>query len=462
MQVPLQILCFPLLFSPLVAQETSTAPPASAPVASAVQVSNGPGAAFQFTKIDLALLNEANAVDAQYEAKGLVFHDPDVQAFLDSVGARVLANRPVPEKVTYRFMVLRDPVVNAFSLPNGSVYITTGLLALLENEAQLAGVLGHETAHVYERHSYIENRSIRKKNVAIAIIAAAANLAPGGAVYGLAAAAAAEVSSLIVVETVYGYSRDLERQADRDGLIAMTAARYDPHAMAVAFELLDQDRTLEYEPTPTFYHDHPKLVERRSDALAFADANTPSGAKTGSKQDYLVALAPAIRSNIDTDIQSRRLRTAVARATRLAEAFKDNPQDQILLGESYRELGAKTVNPTQDELTHDGEAKQRKELLKMTEDQEQQDLLSTPEGRATLKKNRDTAENLFLSVIQNHPDYAIAYRELGFLYEDEARFADAATQYQHYLMLVASTSLDRLRIERRLALVQNRQNPSEH
>jgi predicted Zn-dependent protease len=56
----------------------------------------------------------------------------------------------VPEKVTYRFLVLRDPMVNAVALPNGSIYITRVLLALLENEAQLAGILGHEAAHIYE------------------------------------------------------------------------------------------------------------------------------------------------------------------------------------------------------------------------------------------------------------------------------------------------------------------------
>jgi predicted Zn-dependent protease len=57
-------------------------------------------------------------------------------------------------------------------MPNGSFHITTGLLAPLENEAQLAGVLGHETAHIDERHPYLENRSLRKKTVASEIISA--------------------------------------------------------------------------------------------------------------------------------------------------------------------------------------------------------------------------------------------------------------------------------------------------
>ena len=218
--------------------------PPSQPTLLGVHVSEGPGAAFQFTKVDNDYRAEADAVDAQYEKRGVVLHDPDLQAYIDSVGNRVLGGRSVPEKVTYRFLVLRDPTVNAFALPNGSVYITTGLLALLENEAQLAGVLGHETAHIYERHPYLENRSIRKKTVAAEIIAVAAACAPGGYASWLAATAATNISTLILVESVYGYSRELESQADQDGLAAMTVAGYNPHAMAVAFELLDQDSTL--------------------------------------------------------------------------------------------------------------------------------------------------------------------------------------------------------------------------
>src|ERR1035438_3805836 len=149
-----------VIFGLLEAQQPS---PQSQPTPISVRVSEGPGAAFQFTKVDNNLLADADAVDIQYEKGGLVFHDPDLQAFIDPVAHRVLGDRPVPEKVTYLFLVLRDPMVNAFALPNGSVYITTGLLSRLENEAQLASVLGHESSHVLDRHTYLENRSERKK-----------------------------------------------------------------------------------------------------------------------------------------------------------------------------------------------------------------------------------------------------------------------------------------------------------
>ena len=125
---------------------------------------------FKFNDIDRQVLEDCNAIDAQYGKKGLLLQDPDLQAYLDSVGKRVLGNRPSPEQVQFKFRALRDPMVQAFALPNGSVYVTTGLLSLLESEAQLAGVLGHETAHVFERHGYLENRSVRKKALTINIL----------------------------------------------------------------------------------------------------------------------------------------------------------------------------------------------------------------------------------------------------------------------------------------------------
>jgi len=98
----------------------------------------------------------------------------------------------------------------------------------------------------------------------------------------------------------------------------------------------------------------------------------------------------------------------------------------------------------------------------MTEQDEQKALLTTPEGQAMLKENQAKAEKAFLAAIENEPQNALAYRELGFLYQDESRFADAALNYRHYLQLVANTSLDRLRITRRLTEVEKLQATTPH
>ena len=416
---------------------------------------------FKFNDIDRQVLEDCNAIDAQYGKQGLLLQDPDLQAYLDSVGKRVLGNRPSPEQVQFKFRALRDPMVQAFALPNGSVYVTTGLLSLLESEAQLAGVLGHETAHVFERHGYLENRSVRKKALTINILQIVASAAPVGPnfsqaalLFGAAVQLGAAVSSQVLVASIFGYSREMERQADSDGLKAMTAASYDPTAMARSFQLLDEDSKLEYEPFQGFYRDHPKLTDRRTFALAYATTNKPANPINGAEKDFLGKVTPAICADIESDLNSRRERTAVDRATRLTSLFPDVPKYQVLLADSYRSLGAKAKIPSDDERNRHGQAEHRKEYFSMTQQEEQKRLLGKPDGPATLQANRTQAETLYKSVLQSDPTYSQAHRGLGFLYEDEGKYADAAVEYKAYLDLVAGTSIDHLRIERRLAAMQ--------
>jgi predicted Zn-dependent protease len=352
-------------------------------------------------------------------------------------------------------------MVQAFALPNGSVYITTGLLALLENEAQLASVLGHETAHVFERHGYFENRSIRKKALTMNVLAIVGAAAPIGAnfpaavnLFGAAVRVGILAGDMVIISSVFGYSREKEHEADSDGLLGMSTAGYDPAAMARAFELLDADSKLEYEPIQTFYHDHPKLTDRKTFANAYAAAHKPAQTVTGSESDYLARVSPAIVADIELDLNSRRQRTAVARATRLADAFPANSRYQVLLADCFRSLGAKTRVPSEEELTEHGQDEHRKEYFKMTDAEEQARLFKRPGGEATLHENRAKAEALYAAVLQADQGYAPAHRGFGFLYEDEGKYVQAATEYQAYLGMVAGTSLDHLRIERRLAAMQ--------
>lgn len=419
-------------------------------------------AQFKFTKIDTQVLDDANEFDRLLEKKGLVLHNPELDAYLDSIGRRVIGSRTAPEQVEFRFRVLRDSMVNAFALPNGTIYVTTGLLSLLENEAQLAAVLGHETTHVFARHGYLENRSARKKILAINIIQGVASVVPGGGAYVSEATQAfcvaiqlgAALSSEVLVATIYGYSREMEREADSGGLASIVSANYDPHAMARSFDLMDEDIKLEFEPLQGFYHDHPKLTERRTSALDFASTHSVSEPRSASEKEYLEKVSPAICYNIETDMNNRRARTALARATRLTAVFPDEPKYQVLLGDAYRLLGARIKVPSEDELSRHGQAEDRKEYFKLTEAELQKRLLQKPEGQTALHDNLEKAETIYLSVIQHDHSYAAAHRGLGFLYEQQAKYAEAAGEYRRYVELVAGTSIDRVRIERRLAAVE--------
>src|SRR5271165_2407056 len=119
---------------------------------------------FIFTKADLELLEQVELVDQKYQKEGLVYRDEALNSYVSQVGLSMLPAGTAPEHVTWRFKVLRDPMPNAFALPNGSVYVTTGLLSLLNNEDQLASVLAHEITHVTDRHGYLANRDYRKKS----------------------------------------------------------------------------------------------------------------------------------------------------------------------------------------------------------------------------------------------------------------------------------------------------------
>src|SRR6478672_12481407 len=134
---------------------------------------------FVFGKVDQDLLSEINLLDERFEKDGAVYHETGLDAYLNRVGAAVVADQKL-ENVAWKFRALRDPVPNAFAMPNGSIYINTGLLALLEDENQLAAVLAHEVTHVSERHTYLQNRSLRKKVLAINIINTIGNWNPIG------------------------------------------------------------------------------------------------------------------------------------------------------------------------------------------------------------------------------------------------------------------------------------------
>jgi len=139
------------------------------PIARPAQAGAKATETFKFGKTDLDLLEQVNLLDERFDKEGLVYHNGELEAYLERVGQTVVADKNL-ENVSWKFHVLRDPTPNAFALPNGSIYINTGLLALLDTEAQLAGVLAHEVTHVSRRHTYAQNRSMRKKILAINIL----------------------------------------------------------------------------------------------------------------------------------------------------------------------------------------------------------------------------------------------------------------------------------------------------
>ena len=400
---------------------------------------------FQFSAPEKELLDTANALDEQFEKKGLLYRDPGLEAFLDSFVSKLTSSSSLPDHVIVRIRVLRDPTVNAFSFPNGSLYLDSGMIAALENEAQLAGVLAHELGHVINRDAYILNRSSRSKTAgmnAVGVAAVASSVVYPGVGLGAAGVLGSASSKNEVLATVVqrGYPDSTELGADRFAAELLRRLGYDTAELMKAVQRLNEN--LEYESTTNPWRVH-AILQRRAASLDQANSYRDSASIPSAPDNYLEQVFPVIRSNVLADIEVHRARTAVARAKRLL-AWRNNAQNGTLLADAYHALGAFTAEPVVDE------ARERKQFEKLTEEEVQRKLASTREGKETLSANRTEAESLYLKAIAMDSALPDPHRELGMLYEDELKAADAVREYRDYLRLAPSSAIDRLRIERRL------------
>jgi predicted Zn-dependent protease len=195
---------------------------------------------------------------------GGAYPDEALQRYVEQVGDRLVDGSDVPDR-DFTFTVLNSDVPNAFALPGGYVYVTRGLLALAENEAEIAGVLGHEIGHVAARHA----AQRQTQATGAGILATLGTI--GAAIFGgeTAAELAQQVGGLGAEAYIAGYSRDQELEADDLGLEYMAKANYDPRAMATFLRKLDQQtelsRTLtgqEGEAAFGWFATHPRTLER--------------------------------------------------------------------------------------------------------------------------------------------------------------------------------------------------------
>ena len=408
---------------------------------------------FVFGKVDLELLDEIKALDERFEKEGVVYHHPALDAYLTRVGMAVAGDQK-PENVEWKFRALRDPVPNAFAMPNGSIFINTGLLALLDDENQLAAVLAHEVTHVTHRHTYLRNRSMRKKVLAINIISTIGNWHPVAGTAGLAISLIATISPFMLALSILGYSRDQEKEADLEGLKMATAAGFISEGMPNSFKSMQRD--IEGEQLNTFYSDHPKLQERinyTSSSIA-ADARklTDDEAKT-AKDDYLTVMELVDRHNVELAINEARFRSAVFVSQKLVNLRPESSDNVFYLAESYRTLGPRNAQLSDKQLTSGEKKKAAKNRAKRTLEELDAELLKTPAGQEAWKANSEKAEQLFLRAIELNRFNANARRGLGMLYEKLNRKDDAANQYAAYLEL-APNAIDTERIRRRLVILK--------
>ncbi len=249
-----------------------------------------PGYNFYSPQEDAELGRETSAqVDKQLS----LLNNSDALAYLNSLGKRLVSFAPNnhPEYV-WQFRIVNSAEINAFALPGGYIYVNRGLFEAAENEAQLAGVMAHESGHVVMRHgTHIASQAILAQGgVAIftSIFGQSGSLTSQLAQLGLGLG----VNSLLLKN-----SRSAETQADEVGTYILFEAGYDPRAMAQFFQIIARkypQRTLQ------FFSDHPNPENRIHDVDAeIAQLGPLRGTKTdspefeGVKQRLALLAAPA-------------------------------------------------------------------------------------------------------------------------------------------------------------------------
>ena len=184
-----------------------------------------------------------------------VYQDPAVQKYVTLVGS-VLAQSSSRPNLNWEFIVLDTDGVNAYAAPGGLVHITRGALGLIKNEAELAGVLGHEIAHITQKHTI---KAIQKANATELGIDVGAAKAPGG---GLAQAFVAEIGNRVYTDLFENaFDRGDEMDSDKVGTILAGKLGYDPAGMNGFLNKVSERNKGQAEPNGVFAS-HPQTKER--------------------------------------------------------------------------------------------------------------------------------------------------------------------------------------------------------
>jgi predicted Zn-dependent protease len=209
-------------------------------------------------KKQVSFLSEADEIamgaeyDPQVVAQFGLYEDQKLQAFIETYGQQMAAISHRPQ-LKYQFKILDSPVVNAFAVPGGYVYFTRGIMAHFNNEAEFAGVLGHEIGHITARHGAQQYTKTMLAQVAFV----------GGLAISKELRAFANEADMALQLLFLKFSRQDESQSDQLGVEYSTTIGFDAHEMAGFFQTLQWlSQSEDGEGIPTFLSTHPNPLDR--------------------------------------------------------------------------------------------------------------------------------------------------------------------------------------------------------
>jgi predicted Zn-dependent protease len=322
------------------------------------------GKAFRPEPDERKLWSEADKEEEKLAKTGKTYDDPLLEEYLASVASRLVpeeaqqAGAPAP-----RIAIFRDPTLNAFAMPNGKVYIHTGLLSRVENEAQLSMILGHELTHVTNRHALMFNRDAQNKQIWFTALAIAASLGvavAAGSQAGQGNYVSAEVLrttsniflglglQLAFIAAVNGFGRDLEREADREGMERMVQAGYDPREAPRVFALLKDDHGDGTKLENFFFGNHPRLDDRiatTEELLKAKYATSDPAALVRNSDEFAMRTRTVVRENAALDIRAGRFGLAKSQLDRVLPLAPKDPTTHLYYGDLYRLQAQRAKKP---------------------------------------------------------------------------------------------------------------------
>ena len=267
------------------------------------------------------------------ESTGFIYPNPELEDYLNMIIAK-LQPESMPADLKIRVKVIKNVYLNAFAYPNGVVYIHTGLLARMDNEAQLAAVLAHEMIHCTQRHALRAFRRFKDKRSFLTTVQQTlmANKGLQELVRNLGF-----TGSLAAVS---GYTRELEKEADRLGIDLMIKAGYAPKEALVLFDYLVTEIEREGLEEPFFFGSHPKVRERIDNLQNLPDDRyAVRRSATKNSKTFLKKIEKVILDNAGQDLRIGRFQAARRGVEKYLRINPDDTRAYFMLGEIYRQRG---------------------------------------------------------------------------------------------------------------------------
>lgn len=216
----------------------------------------------------------------QLRDEGQIIEDPEATEYLQALGSRIVAQASGDSAQRFQFFFVRDGAINAFALPGGFIGVNYGLVLATRNEAQLAGVLAHEIAHVTQRHIARRIHSQGRQSIATVATILAAILIGAATGSGDAALGGIAMAQGAAMQQQINFTRANENEADRVGMGFLAAAGFDPYGMPDFFETIGRRANLQgisasRDALPEILLTHPvasnRIAESRARAAQLTD-----------------------------------------------------------------------------------------------------------------------------------------------------------------------------------------------